>query len=225
MPNWIPKCPWKKLTDSENLKFVREVFALDYYISILMRRVRVVKNGPLLAGLFEGMIVIMLLVASGCTPSIHDAIARGNVEVVKSLLDKDPDLVKAVDGKGKTPLHSAVTYKRMDVMELLLDKGADIGARDITGMTPLHVAAMLGRSDEAKWLLEHGADPEVKDDYGDMPIHTAAIFGNGQIIGLFVSQGMSPDIPNGEGQTPEDIAREYRQERVVAYIAHLRNRK
>lgn len=159
---------------------------------------------------------------AGCSPSIHDAIARGNVDTVKALLDKDPALVKALDGKQKTPLHSAVTYKQMGAMTLLLEKGADINARDITGMTPLHVAAMLGRKDEATWLLDHGADPSIMDAYGDMPIHTAAIFGHGQIIGLFVKRGMPYDISNRDGETPEKIAREYRQERVVAFLEHLR---
>lgn len=166
--------------------------------------------------------VVLCVICAGCTPSIHDVIARGNMEVVKTLLDKDPSLIKALDGKKKTPLHSAVTYKQIEAMQLLLEKGADINARDITGMTPLHVAAMLGRRDEAAWLLEHGADPAIMDDYGDMPIHTAAIFGHGQIIGLFVREGMAPDISNRDGQTAEDIAREYRQERVASYLEHLR---
>lgn len=173
-----------------------------------------------MAGMF--LAVVVSVTCAGCTPSIHDAIARGNMDVVKALLDKDPLLVKALDGKQKTPLHSAVTYKQMDAMTLLLEKGADVNARDITGMTPLHVAAMLGRKEEAAWLLDHGADSAVMDEYGDMPIHTAAIFGHGQIIGLFVKRGMSYDIPNRDGETPEKIAREYRQERVVAYLEHLR---
>lgn len=179
----------------------------------------------ILRRIFFGGLLAMFLACSGCAPSIHDAIARGNMDLVRSLLTENPDLVRALDGKQKTPLHSAVTYKQMEALQLLLEKGADIGARDVTGMTPLHVAAMLGRHDEAKWLLENGADPKIMDDYGDMPIHTAAIFGHGQIIGLFVDLGMSPDIPNGKGQTPEEIAREYRQERVAAYIAHLRDRQ
>ncbi len=179
--------------------------------------------------LSPGMVAVLLpllcaLTFSGCSPSIHDAIARGRMETVKALLKENPDLVRALDRKRKTPLHSAVTYKQPDIIKLLVGKGADIGAQDVTGMTPLHVAAMLGRLEEAQWLLEQGADPTVMDDYGDMPIHTAAVFGNGQIIGLLIRRGMSPDIQNGKGQTPVDIAREYRQERVVAYMEHLKNK-
>lgn len=186
---------------------------------------QIASGQPILLRIFFGGLLVMLLACSGCAPSIHDAIARGNIDLVRSLLAENPDLVRALDGKQKTPLHSAVTYKQTEALQLLLEKGADIDARDVTGMTPLHVAAMLGRRDEAEWLLDHGANPNIMDDYGDMPIHTAAVFGHGQIIGLFVSLGMSPDILNGKGQTPEDIAREYRQERVAAYMAHLRDRQ
>ncbi len=167
----------------------------------------------------------VILAGTGCTPSIHDAIARGNVETVYALLDENPGLLHARDGKQKTPLHCAVTYKQKDIMEALLRKGADINAHDITGMTPLHVAAMLGRRDEAQVLLQHGADPTTMDNYGDMPIHTAAIFGHGQIIGLLVNSGIRPDIPNKNGQVPEEIARHYRQERVVSYLQHLKTKR
>jgi ankyrin repeat protein len=181
---------------------------------------------PVNYGIGIGFCLLLLFLAGpGCAPSIHDCVARGSMEAVKEMLDRNPALVHARDGKQKTPLHSAVTYKKIEAMEYLLEKGADLAARDVTGMTPLHVAAMLGRLDEAKWLLDHGANPKIMDDYGDMPIHTAAVFGHGQIIGLLVRAGMDPDIPNREGQTPAEIAHAYRQERVVSYLAHLREQQ
>jgi ankyrin repeat protein len=177
-----------------------------------------IRRAPLL------IFLIALCVFSGCTPSIHESVARGNEARVKDLLDKDPALIGALDAKEKTPLHRAVTYKQMDMLNLLLERGADLNAQDVTGMTPLHVAAMLGRRDEAEWLLDHGADPEIKDSYGDLPIHTAAVFGHGQIISLFTNRGMSLDIKNAAGESLEEIAHEYRQERVAAYVAHLKKK-
>lgn len=168
-------------------------------------------------------VAAFFVLLSACSPSIHDAIARGNLEEVRKQVAANPSVINALDGKKKTPLHKAVTYKQLEAMEILVNAGADLNARDITGMTPLHVSAMLGRQEEAEWLLEHGADPMLADDYGDLPIHTAAVFGQGQIIGLLVRRGMDADITNASGQTPEGAARQYRQERVVRYIAHLRD--
>lgn len=169
-----------------------------------------------------GVCLFMFLVAlsfSACTPSLHDAIARGGTDLVSQLLDQNPNLVKALDKKRKTPLHCAVTYKNLHAMDLLYAKGADVNAQDITGMTPLHVAAMLGRAEEAKWLLAHGANPAIVDYFGDMPIHTAAIFGHGHIIKLLNDAGIPLDTPNAKGETPLQIARRYRQERLVNFLS------
>ena len=167
------------------------------------------------------LLCISLLLLAGCTPSIHDAVARKDAICVKAMLERNPALVRAVDGKNKTAFHTAVTYQKMEVMPLLLEYGADINATDITGMTPLHVAGMLGRSEEAAWLLAHGADPLIEDEYGDTPLHTAVVFGHGQIIKLLVEKGISPDRPNGKNERPLEIAKKYRQEKVARYLNHL----
>ena len=168
---------------------------------------------------------LICLLLSSCAPSIHDATARGRIESVKLLLEQSPALVDDRDGKLKTPLHKAVTYKQHEIMELLVAHGADMNSTDITGMTPLHVAAMLGRRDEAAWLLAHGADPGIEDHYGDTPLHTAVIFGHGQIVGMLVKHGISPDAPNGNDETPAALAVAYRQERVAQYLDHLLRRR
>lgn len=178
-------------------------------------------NGYAHTGLQTGLLLLGVLLSSGCSPSIHDLVARGRLEEAASMLRANPSLAHALDRKLKTPLHKAVTYKQIKAMELLLSYGADINSRDITGMTPLHVAAMLGRRTEAEWLLKHGADPTVRDDFGDTALHTAAVFGNGQIIALLVAAGVSIDVPNGEGDNAHTLALRYRQERVARYVEHL----
>ncbi|NLN94378.1 MAG: ankyrin repeat domain-containing protein [Candidatus Hydrogenedens sp.] len=167
------------------------------------------------------LLSLMALGLSGCSASIHDAIAHESTDAVLDLLQAHPEYLKSVDGKGKSPLHTAVTYKKIELLPILVEKGIPLDVRDVTGMTPLHVAAMLGRSEEAKALLELGADPSLVDDYGDMPLHTAAVFGSGGIIQLLVRQGQAPDQPNAEGQTGIEIAREYRHDRVIALFEKL----
>ena len=174
-----------------------------------------------------GIIVLVGVVSlfTGCSSSIHDAVAREDTEYVASMLSKDPDLVRALDGKGKTPLHAAVTYQKLDMMPILLENGADINSKDMTGMTPLHVAAMLGRPEEATWLLVHGADPQITDEFGDTPLHTAIVFGRGQIIKVLVAHGIAPDTQNANGETPVAIAKAYRQDKVARYLEYLSDQK
>ena len=63
-------------------------------------------------------------------------------------------------------------------MKVLLDRGADIYAREhFFGATPLHSAAMEGCVEAVKILLDRGANIEVKDEIGFTALHHAAAAG------------------------------------------------
>jgi len=59
---------------------------------------------------------------------IHIAAQAGDVKRVRQLLDADPSLVHRGDHAGGTPLHRATAASAHEVIELLLDRGADINA-------------------------------------------------------------------------------------------------
>ena len=61
----------------------------------------------------------------------------------------------------RTPLHFIAQIGPPYVAQLLIDKGANVNARDTLGDTPLHYASLSNQVDIARLLLEHGADPEV----------------------------------------------------------------
>ncbi len=156
-----------------------------------------------------------LFVMPGCGVSVHDAVARGDINLVKTLLDKHPDWVNTKTNRGKTPLHYAVSYAQQPCMDLLLERGANINAQDATGMTPLHVAAMLGRAEQARRLLNHGALREGKDSFGDTPLHTAAVFGQGGMVQLLIEAGGDASMSNTRGKTPIDLAKDNRHPEVA----------
>jgi ankyrin repeat protein len=72
---------------------------------------------------------------------IHNADRLGNVGRVRDLLRKNPSLVNARDASGNTPLHCAIGYFELGVVEELLAHKADVNARDNNGVTPLHIVA------------------------------------------------------------------------------------
>ena len=60
-------------------------------------------------------------------------------------------------------------------MELLIDRGADVGARDKHGKTPLHEAARYSKTPAvAALLIDRGADVGARNKYGETPLHEAA---------------------------------------------------
>src|SRR5262245_49851671 len=68
------------------------------------------------------------LIERGATVDVHAAARLGMLERLDALVPADPGLVHARGGDGQTPLHFASS---MAIADYLLDRGADIDARDV----------------------------------------------------------------------------------------------
>ena len=75
---------------------------------------------------------------------------------------------------GRTPLHGAADEDRLEVVRLLLAKGADVYARDCRGSTPLIAAAEFASLPVLELLVEAGADVATGNHYGRSALHNAA---------------------------------------------------
>jgi len=120
---------------------------------------------------------------------------------LRKRLAANPELIKAHDETGSTALHHAAAFASLSTMQLLLNAGSDVNARNRRASTPLHWAIR----DEAKvrLLLEHGAGIDLKQADGRTPLYQAASLGNGNaIIRLLLEKGADPNIATANGQTP-----------------------
>ncbi|XP_065319270.1 protein phosphatase 1 regulatory subunit 12A-like isoform X5 [Gordionus sp. m RMFG-2023] len=70
---------------------------------------------------------------------------------------------------GATALHVASAKGYTSVIELLLEAGVNIDARDYDGWTPLHAACHWNQKEAVRTLLNHGADPGLKDNSSLIP--------------------------------------------------------
>lgn len=102
--------------------------------------------------------VVLLIALPVCAAEIHDAAGEGDLVKVRALISENPDLVSAVNERGSTPLHSAAFGGHLEVVEFLLEKGAEIEAANGGGFTPLHLATFAGHREVVELLLDQGAN-------------------------------------------------------------------
>ena len=106
--------------------------------------------------------LVSFLVERGARHHIFSAMSVGDLDLIRTVVAQNP---RALDRRmsrfehGQTPLHFAVNRKRDDILDLLIELGADVDATDMSGQTAL-AAAMLGGDREAmKRLQAAGAKP------------------------------------------------------------------
>jgi RNA polymerase sigma factor (sigma-70 family) len=116
--------------------------------------------------------------------------------------------------EGFTPLALAAHFGHLDVMRLLIDRGADVNrvATHRLAVTPLH-AALFGRQvDAALLLIEGGANVALARGgsgwkrAGWTPLHYAAGMGFSTLVQPLLDRGADPSRPDEEGKTPLDVA-------------------
>ena len=118
--------------------------------------------------------------------SIHDAVEKGNIEVVKQHIAAGTDVNAKGGVSGGTPLLIAVTLGHKEIVELLIAKGADVNAKNRMGGTPLHFSASGGHKEVAELLIAKGADVNAKD-FGTTPLDKA--IGYPKLAGLLRKHG------------------------------------
>lgn len=69
-------------------------------------------------------------------------------------------------------LHRAASNGHIEIVELLLDHGADINAKDVLGATALHQAAAV-QEPVLHLLLKRGAVPSIVTSMGESALHSA----------------------------------------------------
>ena len=89
-------------------------------------------------------------------PKLHKK-PVGDIQKVKDLLQQGSD-VNAIDAFGRTPLMLAAMGNSQELINLLLEHGADINAKDAsTGKTALQFAKDFKQKQTIKTLQQHGA--------------------------------------------------------------------
>ena len=129
------------------------------------------------------------------------AVRSPDPQSVEKLIATDPEVVHSKDAAGSTALHHAAGFGTLETIQLLLDNGAEVNAKNRRSSTPLHWAI----HDEARvrLLLEHGAAINAKQVEDRTPLYQAAVLENGNaVLRLLLEKGGDPSLATLVGRTP-----------------------
>jgi len=148
-------------------------------------------------------LAVALVVAIPSQPAaepIHDAARSGDVETVRHLLEDGipVDQFDTTDPYGRvtTALYQATKAGRVEVVELLLDAGADPTLRASNPRSvhhPLQVAAQFGRTEILQLFLQRGADPNAPGKESTA-LHMASVSQHPEIVRILLAAGALPSI-------------------------------
>ncbi|GKT88777.1 NACHT and ankyrin domain protein [Colletotrichum tofieldiae] len=132
---------------------------------------------------------------------LHHAASWGNLDIVGLLLDHKA-AVDGQDNKGLTALHVAVSQGYEKVVDLLLQRAANVHmAISRRKRTAAHIAAYLGHVEIVESLLRYGAVMDVQDSRGETPLHLAVAQGHKNVQTLLIKRGADVKILHGRGST------------------------
>lgn len=114
----------------------------------------------------------------------------------------------------------------IQIGDLLIQRGADVNARDRANQLPLHRAASVGSSAFIKLLTaprEDGPKPRLNlaDRAGNTPLHLACESGHAEAAAVLIEAGADRQRTNSDGVRPEELNEVGDQEsrRMRSYIA------
>ena len=125
----------------------------------------------------------------------------------------------SVEYGGYTCLMVAVMTDHIDICRLLIDKGAQIDAKNWIALTPLHLAADSGLIEIVRLLCDHGADIEAQSILRRRPLHEAAFKGHIYVVKeLIEERNAEINARIDDGRTALSLAGQQNKPDVAAYL-------
>ncbi|NET09830.1 MAG: hypothetical protein F6K09_08290 [Merismopedia sp. SIO2A8] len=174
-------------------------------------------------GLVIGLIVFVFRSCSGSfTPelsALQEAVITGDKVAVERLIDQGKSL-ETTDEYGGTIIFWALTAddcdadfscqmsaNQQEIVQLLLDNGADVNTTDTWQQTPLHLAAGIqDTTDILRKMIDRGASVRAMDSIQATPLHWAAESGSAANIELLLNREADVNAKDADGYTPLDYA-------------------
>jgi len=135
---------------------------------------------------------------------LYKAAIFGDFDAVKKIVAMSPEVVNNKDKYGFTVLHGLAEEENLEIMQYLIDYGANVNVKNDEGITPLHLA---GWADIVKLLIKNGANLESVSKNGETPlVNLASEQEREDVIEALLQAGANVNAKNARGETALDIA-------------------
>lgn len=162
---------------------------------------------------------------------LHSAVSVDipNLKIVRLLLDNGANPNVRANEESDVPLYNPVIHNNHQLMRLLINKGADVNAKDAGGNPLLHIAV----EDAVGWdspvssdiviptvriLLESGADIDALDNNGKPILYTAVHAFKPAIFNMLINKGAKINSQDSDGKTALHYAAEENHIRVIKFL-------
>ena len=159
---------------------------------------------------------VQALLLDNIEDSIFKAAELGDINSIKGYIEQGVNLNERQGSEyGFTPLHFAVHSNRVETVEFLIGKGANVNIADWWGRTPLFfvIRSREGSHPLLGLLLENGADINSRDATGATVLHYASLYDmrlfNGRkrpdpLAVELIEYGAKVNVRDDNGTTPLD---------------------
>ena len=156
------------------------------------------------------------------TPLFYAA-DRGQAYTARRLLEgaancRGVEVDREESARGTTPLLRAALQQFLEVVNVLLQHGADGDKADHFGNTPLHGAAEVGSVEVAEVLLESRANVNKPSMKKETPLHFAAYFGHPATARLLLQSRADTTSKDRGGRAALAYARRQGHEEVAMLL-------
>ncbi|XP_037536775.1 death-associated protein kinase 1 [Nematolebias whitei] len=149
--------------------------------------------------------------------AINDDNVPGLQHLLGSLNSYD---VNQPNRHGTPPLLIAAGCGNIQIIQVLMRKGAEIQANDKTGANAVYYAARHGHVETLKFLHQNRCPLDVQDKCGETALHVAARYGNVDVVSYLCSISANPDLSDREQETPLHCAAWHGYSAVARALCH-----
>ncbi|AIL65921.1 Ankyrin repeat protein [Rickettsiales bacterium Ac37b] len=166
------------VTNSENANFINKLLKINYKVAKSYDASLISANNKDNRHLSEP------IQSDSYKDMAFESIVRGDLNGIRALINNNYISINTKNKHGETLLIYSTLMEQVDVVRLLLAKGANVNDIDAEGSTALHIAVVKGYYDIANALIVMGANPSIRNYIGNTPLDYAIKKGDTSLIQL-----------------------------------------